>query len=202
MQPDARACFLRACALDVAVPKPGNVSLASPGHGMQAAQFLASAQAAAQALFRRGVPVGERIEAAMAASWAAAGCNTNLGILLLCAPVAVAVEHEPGPHTAASLRGAIETVLAGLDRADAAAAFRGIALANPGGLGRADAQDVREAPSVTLREAMALAAGRDLIARQYLNGYAELFELGLHSLPPAFSLQPEAAEAASADAAT
>ncbi len=42
----ARACFLQACWLDVAVRKPGNVSLASAGHRMQADMFLASAQAA------------------------------------------------------------------------------------------------------------------------------------------------------------
>ena len=41
----ARSAFLCACRLDVAVRKPGNVSRASPGHGMQAAMFLASAAA-------------------------------------------------------------------------------------------------------------------------------------------------------------
>ena len=50
----ARACFLRACELDVAVRKPGNVSRASPGHGMRAELFIASAQATAEALFEPG----------------------------------------------------------------------------------------------------------------------------------------------------
>lgn len=198
MQADPPACFLRACALDVAVAKPGNVSLASPGHGMLAAQFLASAQAAVGPLFERGARVGRRIEAAMAATWAAAGCNTNLGILLLCAPVALAIEREPGPHTTRSLRAAIESVLAGLDVDDAAAAYRGIALANPGGLGTAAEQDVHEAPSITLRQAMALAGERDLIARQYRDGYAELFEIGLASLPTDFVLRPGAPPAQAA----
>ena len=91
----ARACFLQACWLDVAVRKPGNVSLASAGHRMQADMFLASAQAAVGPLFASGARVGERIEGAMAATWAAVGCNTNLGILLLAAPVAAASE-RPG----------------------------------------------------------------------------------------------------------
>jgi len=178
-----RAAFLQACALDVAVRKPGNVSAASPGHGMSAALFLASAQAAAGPLLAPGAAVGARIDAAGAATWAAAGCNTNLGILLLCAPLAAAAERCPPPRSAAALRAALQAVLAGLDRADAEAAFRAIARAQPGGLGRAEAQDVHSTPTVTLREAMALAAGRDSIARQYANGFAELFDLALPGLP-------------------
>jgi triphosphoribosyl-dephospho-CoA synthase len=39
---EAVKAFLCACELDVRVRKPGNVSLASPGHGMQAAMFIES----------------------------------------------------------------------------------------------------------------------------------------------------------------
>jgi triphosphoribosyl-dephospho-CoA synthase len=185
MSDRARQAFLRACELDVAVRKPGNVSVASPGHGMTAAQFVASAQAAVASLFAPGARVGQRIEAAVAASWAAVGCNTNLGIVLLCAPIAAAVERFPRTD----LRLALEAVLADLDRNDAAAAFRAIAFVQPGGLGDAPAEDVRRAPSVGLREAMALAAARDSIARQYVNGYADLF-----GLAPAGPLTPAAVQ--------
>ncbi|MGJ3704394.1 triphosphoribosyl-dephospho-CoA synthase [Variovorax sp. AFSI2.2] len=177
----ARACFLRACWLDVAVRKPGNVSLASPGHGMQASMFIASARAAAGALFEPGLRVGERIEAAVEATWAVAGCNTNLGILLLCAPIALAVERQPGAATPAALRAAIEGVLATLDIDDASAAYRAIARAHPGGLGSAAEQDVHDAPTIDLRAAMALAADRDLIARQYRDGFADLFALAFQA---------------------
>lgn len=177
----ARAAFLRACWLDVAVRKPGNVSLASPGHGMQASMFIASAQAAAGPLFEPGLGVGARIESAVAATWAVAGCNTNLGILLLCAPIALAVGRHPGAETPAALHAAVESVLAGLDIDDARAAYRAIARAHPGGLGSAPAEDVREAPSVDLRAAMALAGDRDLIARQYRDGFADLFALAFEA---------------------
>ena len=189
----ARACFLRACELDVAVRKPGNVSRESPGHGMQAAMFIASAQAAAGPLFEAGARVGERIEAAVAATWAVAGCNTNLGILLLCAPIAKAVETGPDARAPAALQAAIEAVLADLDVADAAAAYRAIARANPGGLGSAPSQDVQRPPSIGLRAAMALAAPRDSIARQYRDGFVDLFRLGLPVLGDGFSLRREAA---------
>lgn len=180
------AAFVAACRLDVAVRKPGNVSLASPGHGMRAEQFIASAQAAALPLFAAGSAVGERIERATAATWAAAGCNTNLGIVLLCAPLAAALE-RPGP-----LPAAVESVLAALTVDDARAAYRAIAAAQPGGLGRAEQEDVHAAPSVTLRAAMALAAERDSIARQYANGFAEVFEAArLRPAPPGFSLMAD-----------
>jgi triphosphoribosyl-dephospho-CoA synthase len=174
-----RQAFLRACALDVQVMKPGNVSLASPGHGMQAEQFLGAAGAAADALFVPGAAVGERIQRAITASLAAAGCNTNLGIVLLAAPIAAAAERDGALAGPGALRAALAAVLAALDRADARAAFRAIAAANPGGLGQAPSQDVRSEPAVGLREAMALAASRDSIARQYAIGFADLFDPGL-----------------------
>ena len=192
----ACACFLRACELDVAVRKPGNVSLASPGHGMQAAMFIASAQAAAGPLFEAGARVGERIEAAVSATWAVAGCNTNLGILLLCAPIAKAVEMRPDAREPAALQAAINAVLADLDVKDAAAAYRAIARANPGGLGSAPSQDVQQPPSVDLRAAMALAAPRDSIARQYRDGFVDLFTLGLPALGGGFLRGSEAAQMA------
>jgi triphosphoribosyl-dephospho-CoA synthase len=131
-------------------------------------------------LFTPGARVGARIEAAQAASWAAAGCNTNLGIVLLCAPIAAAAERCGGiAPDAGRLRAAIEDVLAGLDVEDARAAYRAIAAANPGGLGAAAAEDVHSAPTVGLRAAMALAAERDSIARQYRDGFAELFDWAL-----------------------
>ncbi|MBT2325988.1 triphosphoribosyl-dephospho-CoA synthase [Variovorax paradoxus] len=184
MTEHARRCFLAACRLDVAVRKPGNVSQASPGHGMQASMFIASARAAAAALFEPGLRVGERIEAAVAATWAVAGCNTNLGILLLCAPIAQAVERYPDAATPPALHAALESVLAALDLDDSRAAYRAIARAHPGGLGRAAAEDVHDVPSIDLRAAMALAADRDLIARQYRDGFADLLALAFRSPLP------------------
>jgi triphosphoribosyl-dephospho-CoA synthase len=177
-----RLAFLWACALDVQARKPGNVSLASPGHGMDAGLFLASAAAAAGPISSAGAAVGDRIEAAVRASWQAVRCNTNLGIVLLCAPLLAAFERTDRPQDTGTLRGALEAVLQSLDVADACAAYRAIALAGPGGLGRASEQDVMTTPTVGLREAMALAAHRDRIAWQYQHSYSDVFELGL----PAF----------------
>lgn len=178
MNSEARRAYLWACALDVVVRKPGNVSAASAGHGMHAGQFITSAEVSADALFASGAAVGTRIEGAVAATRAAVECNTNLGIVLLCAPLAAAAEGATA-LTVTELRARLRATLAHLTLADAHAAYRAIALANPGGLGAAAQQDVREPPSVDLRAAMQLASARDRIARQYVVDFAEIFDLGL-----------------------
>ncbi|HET7527476.1 MAG TPA: triphosphoribosyl-dephospho-CoA synthase [Burkholderiaceae bacterium] len=177
-----RRSFVQACRLDVEVRKPGNVSVVSPGHGMDAGLFIASAHAAALPLCDARLAVGERIEAAVQAAIAVAHCNTNLGIVLLCAPLARAAERWRPAQGRAALRAALSEVLAALDVHDAACAFRAIAQARPAGLGRTSAQDVHRPPTVGLREAMALAQSRDRIAAQYTSDFADVFELAL----PAF----------------
>ena len=168
--------FRAACLAELSALKPGNVHVFAAGHGMEATQFEAAAAAAAPAIARAGASVGARVLAAVEASLAVAGCNTNLGIILLCAPLAVAAEGG-GP-----LRDQLVRVLDGLNLADAGNAFRAIAAASPGGLGASAEADVRAPASVTLKEAMALAADRDAIARQYVTGYADLFALGVPAL--------------------
>jgi triphosphoribosyl-dephospho-CoA synthase len=167
--------FLAACRAELAALKPGNVHVHAGGHGMEVAQFEASAVAAAPFLAAAGEKVGTRILRAVEASIAVAGCNTNLGILLLCAPLAAAAELP----LEAGLRERLREVLNNLDDGDAAAVFAAIRLANPGGLGSAPEQDVAAAPTVGLLEAMRLAADRDRIAAAYLTDYAEIFEFGL-----------------------
>ncbi|APR38552.1 triphosphoribosyl-dephospho-CoA synthase [Paraburkholderia sp. SOS3] len=189
----ARDAFLRACSLDVETPKPGNVSVHSAGHRMDAQQFIASAAACAPALFAHATPVGSRILDAVMSTQQAVGCNTNLGIVLLIAPLAAALE-EPGSLLgAAQWRGATERVLARLCVDDAQAAYIAIRAANPGGLGDASEQSVHAQPSIGLRAAMQLAAKRDSIARQYENGFADIFTTGLAAIENLLQINPDAA---------
>ena len=189
----AHAAFLTACRLDVETPKPGNVSVRSAGHGMRAAQFIASAEVAAAALLARGAPVGQRILDAVTRTRDAVGCNTNLGILLLVAPLASALEETARPLSADHWRAATGRVLARLDLDDARLAYRAIALANPGGLGEPPEQSVHRSPTVSLRDAMTLAAGRDSIARQYAEGFRDIFETGLAAFREVPADQPHSA---------
>jgi triphosphoribosyl-dephospho-CoA synthase len=75
-------------------------------------------------------------------------------------------------------RAGVREVLRELSDEDAILVYDAIGLAEPGGLGRVAEQDVRNRPTVSLREAMTLAADRDLVARQYADDFAEVFEQG------------------------
>lgn len=174
--------YRAACRAELAALKPGNVHVHAEGHGMTVAQFEASAAVTAPIIAVPELRPGEKVLRAVEASLEAADCNTNLGIVLLCVPLAEAAARGNGP-----LRRDLERVLVGLDRDDAAAVFRAIALANPGGLGDFDQHDVRSVPDAGLVEAMVLAAGRDRIARAYATGFAEIFDVALPVLDTARS---------------
>jgi len=172
---DTAAMFLAACRAELGALKPGNVHIHAGGHGMEVAQFEASAAAAAPHIAAQDEKVGTRILRAVEDSFAVAGCNTNLGIVLLCAPLAAAAQRENGPN----LRERLHGVLTALDADDTAAVYAAIRLANPGGLGSVDEQDVAAPPSVGLIQAMAMAAERDRIAAAYVTDYTEIFDFGL-----------------------
>src|SRR5690348_11668277 len=89
------AAFAAACRDELDALKPGNVHAFADGHSMTAADFVRSAEAASRPLTQPGAKVGYRILRAVEATRAAVGMNTNLGIILLCAPLAAAAEQEP-----------------------------------------------------------------------------------------------------------
>ena len=76
--------------------KPGNVHRFEAGHGMTVEDFETSADISAPFLCARGAGVGARVLRAVSATRKAVGQNTNLGILLLCAPLATAAERGEG----------------------------------------------------------------------------------------------------------
>ncbi|UZX13824.1 triphosphoribosyl-dephospho-CoA synthase [Methylocystis sp. MJC1] len=170
--------FVAACEAELAAPKPGNVHHFAPGHGMEARDFIESARAAAPFIAAPGASVGHRILGAVEATWAAVAQNTNLGIILLCAPLAHAVLTTETPD----LRRETARVLAALDVADADAAFRAISRANPAGLGAAEEHDVSGPAQTSLLEAMRASADRDRIGYQYAHDFVDIFETGLNAL--------------------
>jgi triphosphoribosyl-dephospho-CoA synthase len=169
-----------ACVLEVSAHKPGNIT---PSHDFADTSYedmLRSAIALGPELGRadeRGV--GETVLAAVRATRAVAPANTNLGIALLLAPLARASLQGP------PLRTHLAGVVGSLTVADARAAYEAIRLAGAGGLAEPVEHDVRDEPSVTLREAMAAAADRDAIAAEYASDFAVTFGLGLPTLAAA-----------------
>jgi triphosphoribosyl-dephospho-CoA synthase len=171
------AAFLAACWGELAALKPGNVHRYSPGHGMEVAHFERAAEASAGPIAEPASSVGKRILRATEASVAATGLNTNLGIVLLAAPLAKAAAETT---LEIGLRRRLGQILSELDVRDAEDAFAAIRLANPAGLGTAEEGDVRNTEKpITLIMAMHLASARDRIANAYVTTYADVFDFAL-----------------------
>ncbi len=164
-----------ACIAEVEAMKPGNVHIFADGHGMQVQDFIQSAEVSAAVVTQPDMTLGERIFRSVEATWQAVGCNTNLGIILLCAPVIhAALQPQTKP-----LRTQIAQVLANTSQTDAEWLFKAIQQANPAGLGEVDSHDVHQPATCTLLEAMQASADRDFIGGQYANDFAHVFDEGL-----------------------
>jgi triphosphoribosyl-dephospho-CoA synthase len=175
---DVAAAGQLACLLEVSAPKPGNVSPERHFHDTRYEDFLASAVAIGPALSGAAQhPLGTTIRTAVEHTRRWTRSNTNLGIVLLLAPLARAALRSGGP-----LRERLARVLAETTVADAAQVYAAIRHARPGGLGEAATEDVSETPTVTLRDAMALAADRDAVAREYVTDFALTFEVGVPAI--------------------
>lgn len=157
------ACIWEACAA-----KAGNVNRRHDFLDTTLPDFLASGAAVAPALAGAGqLGVGPAVLEAVRRTRLVCPANTNLGIVLLLAPLCAA-------QARGGLREHIAAVLAGLTVEDSRAVYTAIREARPGGLGRAPEGDVSGEPTRPLVELMALAAGRDRVARQYATGFIEV----------------------------
>ncbi|MDB5307716.1 MAG: triphosphoribosyl-dephospho-CoA synthase [Gemmataceae bacterium] len=168
-----------ACIWEVMSRKVGNVHPTASFPGTDCVSFLISAAVITPNFgYRKDYQmIGATILDCTARTRAVVGTNTNLGILLLLTPLA----HPGAPM---NTEGFSKHVLNGdcCGVFDAQLVYEAIRIANPGGLGDAPEQDVRGEPTVTLLEAMKLASDRDMVARQYANGFADVFDFGV----PAF----------------
>jgi triphosphoribosyl-dephospho-CoA synthase len=165
-----------ACIWEATARKPGNVHRYCDFSDASYLDFIASAAAIAPVLeTARQRRVGETILEGVRATRSVVATNTNLGILLLLAPLATV-------PAGTNLRAGATRVLEDLDVTDARTAYEAIRLAAPGGLGQVAEQDVRKEPEQTLRQVMQLAADRDLVARQYATAFEDVFDDGVPAL--------------------
>lgn len=165
-----------ACVLEAISAKPGNVNRIFDFDDTTLTDFLLSAVMIGRSMEKADRhPVGRTVLSAVQATRRVVPCNTNLGIILLFAPLAKAYGNE-------DLRTAVREVLEGLTVADAVLVSKAIRAAAPGGLGKVAVQDVACDPDVTLLELMSLASARDVVAREYATGYAITFELAYPAL--------------------
>ena len=178
----ARAAQL-ACLLEASARKPGNVSPGRHFADLRYEDFLAAAVAIGDPIAGAGQrPLGATVRLALDATARWTRSNTNLGIVLLVAPLARAALLRSAPISFAGLRGDLHHVLETTSVDDARDVYAAIRRASPGGLGQADAEDVADEPTKTLLEVMRLAADRDGIAREYATSFEATFRTGVPAL--------------------
>jgi len=170
-----------ACVLEVDAPKPGNVNRYYDFDDTTLEDFHLSALAIGQPFANIRVQgVGKTVLESVRAVRRNVSTNTNLGILLLLAPLGLAWSRIRDGHNVipvhelpALWKKEIRWVLDNLNIQDTAYVYQAIREASPGGMGVVDEYDVYgQAPSVTLLEAMRPAAERDMIAQQYVDGFS------------------------------
>ena len=159
-----------ACLWEATAPKPGNVHPHAAFNDVCYADYLASAIAIGPAMDNATTQnLGTTILESVAATRNMVGRNTNLGTILLLAPLASV------PRTL-SLQEGIADVLRATDQEDAAQLYEAIRTARPGGIGTAEKMDIYQTPPGDLCAAMREAADRDCVAQQYAENFAPLFE--------------------------
>lgn len=159
-----------ACLLEATARKPGNVHRFRDFSDSHYLDYALSAQAIGLPLDRARLEgIGAAVLAAVRSTRSLVSSNTNLGMILLLAPLAAVPEDE-------ELSRGVGKVLKSTTIDDASFVFEAMRIAKPGGLGTVDDQDVSQAPTVTLREAMALASDRDSVARQYVSDFSDVLD--------------------------
>lgn len=163
-----------ACVWEVLARKAGNVCPGREFADLTVNDFLVSAAAIAPIMEQAPhQPLGITILRAIEATRQVVNTNSNLGIVLLLAPLAAIPLGQP-------LEPGLDRVLRETTVDDARHVYAAIRLAKPGGLGEAPREDVHGEPTMRLREVMTLARGHDDIADQY----ASTFALVLQTIVP------------------
>lgn len=175
LTPDEIAgCIERACTDEVMAPKPGNVHPGASFANLTWRDFVDSARIVAPILAHtRTLGVGQAVYQSVKATRDRLNTNTNLGIILLIAPLAWSAAGE-------EFRPGVSQCLAVLNQEDSRLIYQAIAYAKPGGLGTSDEADVAQQSQsqtvIPILQAMKMAKDRDLIARQYANGFTDVFD--------------------------
>jgi triphosphoribosyl-dephospho-CoA synthase len=166
-----------ACTWEVLARKAGNVCPGREFPDLTVNDFLKSAAAIRPVLDQAPQqPLGVTILRCIEETRKVVNTNTNLGIVLLLAPLASVPLDEPLYPAIADLLGRTTVV-------DTRHVYTAIRLANPGGMGEVNDQDIRGEPTLPLFEVMALAKDRDQVAREYALAFLDTRMFGLFGLP-------------------
>ena len=163
-------CAELACLLEVTASKPGNVHRGADLEGLTFDDFVISAVAIGPIMNTASTRrLGATVADSIRATRQFVTTNTNLGIVLLLAPLCSVPWEKP-------LRDGVAQRLSDLDSEDAKLVYQAIGMAQPGGMGRVNEHDLAANPPADLLEAMRAAAPHDMVARQYGNNFSDIFD--------------------------
>jgi len=131
--------------------------------------------------------IGQIVHSSVQSMMECVGVNTSLGAILLMAPLALCC---PGgfpkknaiPDSRLQVwdpkvfKQSVSRVILESTPEDSRLIYQAIRIANPGGLGHVESQDVRTAAPDSILEAMQQASSWDDVALQYANGYEQVVQ--------------------------
>ena len=169
---DLKTAYLFSCKKDIELIKPGNVNLLSSHKDTKAQDYLDSAILSSKELFNQNHSFGKRILESVKVTRAQINVNTNLGIILLCAPVIQAYID----FNLLDLREGIKKTLATTSIKDTHDLCAAINVSSPGGLGDRDMYDTASYPNASIKEIMNYSQEYDRISYQYSHNFSDIFD--------------------------
>ena len=167
-----QSAYLFSCHKDIELIKPGNVNIISPHKDTNARDYIESSVLSSKILFQEKLTLGERILESVKITRKKIKTNTNLGIILLCAPII----HAIIKFKDLELRDGIKMTLSSSTPKDTLDICSAINISSPGGLGKRDVYDTNSLPDVSVKEIMDYSAKYDRISYQYSNNYIDIFD--------------------------
>ena len=164
--------YLFACRKDIELIKPGNVNIKSPHSDTNAEDYLESSLLSSKELFKPDYSLGERILNSIKITRSKIKTNTNLGIILLCAPIIHACIY----FNNLTMREGIKKTLSTSTVKDTQDLCMAINISAPGGLGTREIYDTTSMPTVSILEIMNHSASYDRISYQYSHDYSDIFD--------------------------
>ena len=169
---DLKAAYLFSCKKDIELIKPGNVNLLSPHKDTKAQDYLDSATLSSKELFNQNHSLGKRILESVKVTRSQVNVNTNLGIILLCAPVIQSYID----FNALDLRDCIKKTLSATSVKDTHDLCAAINISSPGGLGDSDMYDTVSYPNISIKQIMDYSKEYDRISYQYSHNFTDIFD--------------------------
>ena len=166
------------CDKEMESLKPGNVHKYSEGHNMNVKDFFKSSSIISRCLTKNNLDLGKKILNSVNEIKKKVKKNTNLGIILMLSPIVTVVLKE-GIISKEKLLKKIRSLIKKQNVKNSVLIFKAIAITAPGGLGSSKKYDVNELPKTNLYKAMKFSRKRDLIAKQYYDGFKDIFNIGV-----------------------